>query len=74
MPALAEDFAKEQQALRRDDIMHNGELYRKAMASGHERPDVKTQATLNLWGEREALDSMEHSCKSAPVPTGHALK
>ena len=39
--------------------MHNRELHRAAMASGHERPDVKTQATLNLQGEREALDAME---------------
>ena len=50
LPALVEDFAREQQALRKEDVLHNRELHRAAMASGHERPDVKTQATLNLRG------------------------
>ena len=39
--------------------MHHPDVYRVAKNSGHERPDVKTQAVLNLQGERQSLDAME---------------
>lgn len=59
VPEFAKDFANEQRALRRADVMANSDLHVLARKSGHRRPDVKVQATLNLKAERETLDAME---------------
>ena len=61
LPAFAREFSREQQDLRKQDVADNRDLYAKARALGHPRPDVKVQATLNLSAEREALDQIEEA-------------
>ncbi len=59
LPNFVTDFAREQRTLRKEDVLQRPDMHAMARRRGHHRPDVKVQATLNLEGEREALDAME---------------